>query len=395
MGPQQPAAAAARLLSREPAASAAIPGATLGSWLEVARPHLAAPLAAAGAIARAGRAACQLPGDGMGALELRLGPGRPEVVDLAFHVTAPAQARAMEACLSPRRLTRFLAAWARGDHPEASSLWLELDLEREPALRPIPGVCAALAGRIAPEPLLDRLLPALRRRPLPPAQRSRVARCLAAIPPPGRVLYAGSMESRGGGPVRLVVSGLDLPALAGYLRRVAPEAVARSAAAAASMISGGAPMAGAAGGAAVAGVAGTAGALRTLLSFDVGDEVAGRIGWECSYRRLPSREPGWAELLARFQAAGLATAAQAAALLAWPGYDSLWTAAPRWPLGLAHAGTFAVRCLSHLKLVSEPGRPPAAKAYLLFGPLRRDSSRAAKGRGAPPSPPPGRRQRVA
>ncbi len=353
MGPEQPAAAAARLLSREPASSASIPGAALGSWLEVARPHLAAALAGAGAIARAGRAARRLPGDGMGALEIRLGPGRIDVVDLAFHVTAPAQARAVGACLAPRRLTRFLAAWARGEHPEASSLWLELDLEREPAVRPIPGVCAALAGGIAPERLLERLLPALRRRPLPPQQRSRVARCLAAIPAPGRVLYAGSMESRGGGPVRFVVSGLDVPALSGYLSRVAPAAVARSAAAPAPAI------------------AGVAGALRTLLSFDVGDEVEGRIGWECSYRRLPSREPGWAELLARFRAAGLATAAQAAALLAWPGYDSLWTAAPRWPLGLAQAGTFAVRCLSHLKLVCEPDRAPAAKAYLLFGPLRR------------------------
>jgi hypothetical protein len=370
MGPQQPAAAAARVLSREPASPPSLPGATLGSWLEVARPHLAAPLADAGAVARAGQAARRLPGDGIGALEIRLGPGRPDVVDLAFHVTAAAQARAMEACLSPRRLTRFLAAWARGQHPEASSLWLELDLDREPASRPVPGVCAAIAGRIAPERLLDRLLPALRRRPLPPAQRSRVARCLAAIPPPGRLLYAGSMESRGGGPVRLVVSGLDLPALSGYLRRVAPAAVARSAVAAVAAVSL-SGVAGVAGVAGTAGGAGAAGALRTLLSFDVGDEVAGRIGWECSYRRLPSREPGWAELLARFRAAGLATAAQGAALLAWPGYDSLWTAAPRWPLGLVQAGTFAVRCLSHLKLVSEPGRPPAAKAYLLFGPLRR------------------------
>src|ERR1700724_4307664 len=140
------------------------------------------------------------------------------------------------------------------------------------------------------------------------------------------------MESRGGEAVRLVLSGLDVPALSGYLRRVAPAAVARSAAAAASMIAGVAGVAGMAGMAGMAGAAGAAGALRTLLSFDVGDEVAGRIGWECSYRRLPAREPGWAELLAGFRAAGLATAAEGAALLAWPGYDSLWTAAPRGPL---------------------------------------------------------------
>src|SRR6202035_2789300 len=85
-----------------------------------------------------------------------------------------------------------------------------------------------------------------------------------------------------------------------------------------------------------------AGAARTQLSFDVDDEVEGRVGWECSYPRLPSREAGWTTLLARWTAAELATAPQRRALLAWPGYDSLWTAAPRWPLDLGTARTFCV-----------------------------------------------------
>jgi len=329
--------------------SGSSPGATLAGWLEVARPHLSAPLAGEAALARLRRAAERFPGAGLGALEIRLGRDGSGVVDLAFHLTTSAQAQTLGARLSPPHVARFLAAWARGEHPQVASLWLELDLEREPAVRPVPGICAALAGPAAPEWVLDRLLPALRGRALPPAQRHRLARCLAAILAPGRLLYAGSMESRGGGPVRLVVAGLDAPALAAYLGRVAPADVALSAAAAAAL---------------------AAGAARIQLSFDVDDEVAGRVGWECSYPRLPSREAGWTALLARWTAAELATAPQRRALLAWPGYDSLLTAAPRWPLDLGTARTFCVRCLSHLKLISRPQHPPAAKAYLFFGPLR-------------------------
>jgi hypothetical protein len=356
VGSQQPAAEpAAGLVIRGPSAVAprSPVDMTLGGWLDVVRPHLAGPLAGEDAVARAGRSAERLPGDALGALEVRLGPRRADVVDLACQVTAGEQARAVRRRVSPPHLARFLAAWARGDHPEACSLWLEFDLEREAPARPVPGVCAALPGEAAPAQLagaLDRLLPALRGRPLPPPQRRCLGHCLAAVPAPGRLLYAGSMESRGGGgPVRLVIAGLAPPALARYLRRVAPAAVAAAAAAAAPL----------------------AAASRVLLSFDVAEEVTGRVGWECSYRRLPSREPGWAMLLARWTAVDLVTAAQCAALLAWPGYDSAWSAAPRWPpVSGAAAGIFAVRCLSHLKLVCDPAGPPAAKAYLLFGLLR-------------------------
>jgi hypothetical protein len=159
------------------------------------------------------------------------------------------------------------------------------------------------------------------------------------------------MESRLDDSVRLVVAGLDTAGLMAFLRRVAPAVVVRQTVGAAPLI---------------------AGAVKTQLSFDVGEEVGERIGIECSFPRLPAREPGWAGLLARWTAAGLATAEERDALLAWTGYDSHWTACARWPAGMETSGAFCIRCLSHLKLVCIPERPPAAKAYLLFGPLRRD-----------------------
>jgi hypothetical protein len=330
---------------------------TLEPWIAIVRPRLPERLAGEAALARLGRAARSFAGDGLGALELRLGAaGSAGVVDLAFHVQTAAQARAIAPRLAPAHLRRFLASWACGEHPEALSLWLELDLDSEPPRRPVPGLCAALAPGLEPGRWIGGLLPALRGRPLGPEARRSLDRCLAALPRPGHLLYAASMESRGDEAVRLVVAGLDLPALLSYLGRVAPAAVARRAAEAA-------PLA--------------AGAARTHLSFDVGEEVGERIGIECSFPRLPSREPGWGALLARWAAAGLAAAEEREALLAWTGYDSAWTAAPRWPAGAATAGLFCVRCLSHLKLVVAPERPLAAKAYLLFGPLRSERARQA------------------
>lgn len=337
----------------------AVAPSTLEPWTGVVRPYL--PARPAGhaadaartadvAWARVGRAARAFAGDGLGALELRLGAAEPAgVVDLAFHVRTAAQARTIASRVAPAHIRRLLTGWARGERPEARSLWLELDLDREPPRRPVPGICAALAPGLPPGRLLDGVVPALRGTPLAPAARRALVRCLAALPPAAGLLYAASMASRRDPAVRLVVAGLDPAALAAYLGRVAPAAVARRAAAAAPLL---------------------AGAARTHLAFDVGEEAGERIGVECSFPRLPAREPGWGALLARWTAAGLAAPGEGEALLAWTGYDSAWTAAPRWPAWAPLTGVFCIRCLSHLKLVAEPERPLAAKAYLLFGPLR-------------------------
>lgn len=329
---------------------------TLEPWAGVVRPCLPERLANAVAWARVGRAARAFAGDGLGALELRLGGAEPRgVVDLAFHVQTAAQARAIAPRIAPAHLRRLLAGWARGEHPEVRSLWLELDLDREPPSRPVPGICAALAPNLPPARLIDGVVPALRGRPLAPEARRALDRCLAALPPAGKLLYAASMASRGDPTVRLVVAGLDPAALAVYLGRVAPAAVAQRAAEALPLAQG---------------------AARTHLSFDVGLEVGPRIGVECSFPRLPAREPGWSALLDRWTAAGLAAPGEGEALLAWTGYDSAWSAAPRWPAGADTVGLVCIRCLSHLKLVAEPARPLAAKAYLLFGPLRPRRARA-------------------
>jgi hypothetical protein len=172
-------------------------------------------------------------------------------------------------------------------------------------------------------------------------------RCLAAIPPPAHPLYLFGLHSRAGCPVRLEIFGLEREEAAAYLGEVAPEAAERAREAAALL----------------------AGAERLHLSFDLGEaEILPRVGVEGSFSRLPGREPRWAELFDRLVARGLCAPEKAAAALAWPGYDSLWTAPERWPAA-AGPGGFCVRALSHVKVVAQPDRPLEAKVYLLLGRL--------------------------
>jgi hypothetical protein len=108
---------------------------------------------------------------------------------------------------------------------------------------------------------------------------------------------------------------------------------------------------------------------RTHFSLDLLEgEISPRIGIEGSYERQPKREPRWRELFDRLVAAGLCTEEKRDASLAWPGWDSFWTAPDRWPVEAAGVTGYCIRALSHVKVVCLPDRDPEAKVYLLFGP---------------------------
>ncbi len=263
----------------------------------------------------------------------------------------------MASSLDVQRVRELLLEWSqrRAELAPVSSIWLELDLPGDPVERraeplPEPLVCAKLHGGPKVEWVVDVLLPRLHGRPLSPAQRRTLRRCLAEIQPPGRLLYVFSLLPRPGGAVRVELLGLDPPAMAGYLERIGPPGAARRVADLGRLISDGE---------------------RYHLSFDIAEEIAPRIGVECSFERLPHREPRWRQLFDRLVASGLCAPAKRDAVLAWPGVDSLRTAAARWPEHAVGLGGHCVRCLSHVKLVSLPDRPPEAKAYLLFQHLRR------------------------
>ena len=141
----------------------------------------------------------------------------------------------------------------------------------------------------------------------------------------------------------------------------------------------------------------------TWLDLDVGETVHHKIGLECYFERhrQPSQEPRWATFLDTLVSRGLCTEVQRDALLAYPGYTDQNAPNVPWPVALRRASqlldgrsvsTF-VRTLHHVKIVSRPGEPVEAKAYLAAThhwhptsghPPRREG---AAGGPAPASPP--------
>jgi hypothetical protein len=268
-------------------------------------------------------------------------------VDFSLRLRGREQARLITPGLLPPHLDDFLTRWAEPGGPfvPVRAVWLEFDLDGPVAGLPVPSIIAKLGRGTDPGWILDVLWPALQGNPLRPSQREQVRAYQEAIPPEGFLLYAFSLLSRPGGAVRMELFGLDPDGIAGYLDRIAPSTVERAREAAALLQD----------------------AERLHLSFDIVDEVLPRIGVEGSYPWLPRREPAWGTLLDRFVAAGLCAPEKRDALLAWPGYDTFWTAPASWPVETMGTHGFCVRGLSHLKVVSRPDREMEAKGYLLAG----------------------------
>jgi hypothetical protein len=321
--------------------------ASCNSWLSVVRPRLAEALFRPSRLEHLSTLARQLPGDGIYVLEARLAAGN-RTVDLSLGFPDRLRARPFAHRFSPPHLGRFLSRWCHGDEALApvSAVWLEFDRADEPFTQlPEPVICAKLRHPSDPRWLTDELFPALQGRPLRPQQRRMIHRCAAQIPTGGRILYAFSLVPRPGDRVRLELYGLDPPAMADYLKKLVPARLVRRVEELLPIVRG---------------------CERHHLSFDLDDEIAPRIGLEAGFVRLPHREPRWAKLFDRLVDNGFCTVEKRRAVFAWPGYDTRASGPETWPTMSAVAGGYCVRCLSHVKLISSPNRPPEAKVYLLF-----------------------------
>ena len=334
---------------------------TCAHWLSVLEPRLIQPLFGSLALARLRSLAALLPGERQGTLEARLAPGDAPV-DLSLRLLTGSQARDMAERLLPSPQKDFLLRWSEpeGSLAPVRSVWLEFDLDQEPLDGPAPVFCVKLPGDADLNELLGPLLPTLLGSSLPARQSRRIRSCLDALPPSARLLYIFSLRARGSDAVRLEISGMEIPQMLGYLREVAPERLVETVRAASLL----------------------EGAERLHLSFDVTEEVLPRIGIAGSFPRQPPREARWEELFSRLVREGLCSPDKRDAVLAWPGYDSFWTAPERWPVAEIGSRGFCVRALSHLKVVCLPDRDPEAKAYLVFGPLDRAGASFAASRSA-------------
>lgn len=294
----------------------------------------------------------------MATLEARLAAG-VSPVDLSVCLGTACQADAMAARLSVSPVRKFLSRWAEPEESLAPvrSVWLEFDLDGEPGEdRFSPSVvCAKLPRDVDPGWLTGTLLPSLSGRPSSSRQSDLIHLCLGALPASASLLYVFSLQGRGSDAVRLEIFGLEPARILDYLSGLAPRMVP-----------------------AVAQITPLfAGVERLHLSFDIAEEILPRIGIEGSFPRQPSREPRWADLLTRLVERRLCSTEKREAVLAWPGYDSFWTAPQRWPVSEIGARGFCVRSLSHVKVVCHPDREPEAKIYLTFGPAERSGAAGA------------------
>ena len=322
---------------------------TCANWLSVLEPRLTEPLFDSGPVRQLHGLARDLPGECLGTLEVRLAADAAPV-DLSMRLRTADEAYALAVRLPSSPIGKFLSRWSQLEGPLAPvrSVWLEFDLDRAPLGEvPIPVICAKLPKDADPDWLTDTLFPALQGGPLAAGQRALVRACLSALPRSTSLLYVFSLRARGSDAVRLEIFGTNPDQLLDYLQRVAPRALSAAAAVAPFF----------------------AGVERLHLSFDVAEEILPRIGIEGSFPRQPPRETCWKDLLTCLLLEGLCSPEKRDALLAWPGYDTFWTAAERWPISQKGPQGVCVRTLSHVKIVCHPDCEPEAKAYLAFGPL--------------------------
>jgi hypothetical protein len=317
------------------------------------QPHLADALADPESRARLGRLCASLPATCPGVLEVRLAPPSRQV-DLSFCVRHPEAARQIAAVVANPVIRRFLGRWADGELPQVPTVWIEFDLDLDLASDgvPTPTLIAKLREGVEPGWVVGELLPALRGEPLAAGVASRAARCLAELEAPGRLLYAFALHPRPGRPLRLELGDLEPAAMVRYAARVAP-AISPFLAELMPLFAG-------------------IGCLYFSLDLPLtaGEQIAPRVGIEGSFAGLPDRQPRWAALFEKLVASGLCAPERRDAVLAWPGWDSFWTAPDDWPVEEAGLSGTCARGLSHVKIVVHPGRPVEAKAYLAFNWVR-------------------------
>lgn len=323
------------------------------SWLPVLRPFLSESLVDSEALHRLQTLTQHLPMEGLGVIEVRLAADS-DAVDFSIRLTQPDQADGLpEQIISPHLRDFLSRGWRELGCPKPiSSVWLEFDLGRASDALPAPIVCTRFEDPVDSDWLIDSLFPAIHEAPLTRDQKRLLRCCVAEAKEPGKVLYAFSLLPRSTDAVRLELYGLNPIAMGAYLGRTTPLMAKRQMAELAPLIED---------------------CDRYHLSFDIGNEILPRLGVECGFLRLPDQEPRWAGLLDRLVTRGLCLPEKREAVLRWSGYDSLWTAPQRWPEGDEGLGGYCVRCLSHVKLVSWPGRQPEAKAYLLFQHFQRST----------------------
>jgi len=166
--------------------------------------------------------------------------------------------------------------------------------------------------------------------------------------------YVGVMLSRGSSGVRVLVSGLDVNGMVEFLRDVSqkqfPPSVYQAADIACSLSS------------------------EVMLSLDIGETAAKRVGFELFFDRVGVGYPELRKILDVLIEKRLCTSEKRDGLLAWPGQSDPRNSKAPWPGHLIvesllrPVDEFSIidRRIHHLKLVWKGDETMRAKAYFGF-----------------------------
>jgi hypothetical protein len=116
------------------------------------------------------------------------------------------------------------------------------------------------------------------------------------------------------------------------------------------------------------------GAHINLLHVDIASTALPKIGLSFLCGVDPEGKPDWATLLDHLVEAGLCLPQKRDGLLAWEGFADPTSNSVPWPAHIIAQSllkpdllSIFERDISHIKIVYQPGKPLAAKAYLRFG----------------------------
>jgi len=263
-----------------------------------------------------------------------------------------------------------LAALARGpdsgawqrivellDSDSVHDLWLEFDGDAGGSDLPVPSVFAgpsdSMGGGGAAATEVAQWVRLIAGEGAPVGATSTAERLVGSLPPEGSVFQIGSMLARPDRGLRLLVRGLEPPAIAAYLEQIQwpgdRDAVAESAASWHRFTS------------------------SLYLSLDAGPRVGPRLGLELMFHDSVevSATARCERLLGALEKRGLCSRPQREALLSWRGVSTRSNTGDRWPPGLDQGASLfqgslqpvLARGLNHVKIVFETDRPTEAKAY--------------------------------
>lgn len=360
--------AADRLDQCEGSKARPAPGFSMADLFEIVTPHLSRELAPAEALSRIRAVSSLFPPLSGTILECQLDAGCSSL-DLSLRATTSDGGREFLAGFHParrfpdafvgepgwQRISAFCVEWMNSDSPihhRVENIWLEFDLDAQPAKAPLPCV---FFDRNSDDPTDNEwigkcALPILLGAAVSPSANRNLHRCLLLLRRFAKIHYVGAMLGRRADAIRLnlkveterVFDCLASMGLEGSVDEI--RSIVNLAERFSSMVT---------------------------LNFDVGESIQSKVGIEIK----PDSRSDWPLLLDKMVVEKLFAQSKRDALLAWPGCSDGLAPTNNQPgiplIALSSppppAAVLAARRLNHIKIVYHPAGPLEPKAYLYAG----------------------------